>query len=148
MKLQYKPLLPWPPGFFAPVRSRQRPQIQSWAVSRRHLWCWFSVPRRFRRLKKEGHKKEMFMTFQDVENGSCWLWSRLTHEEVFEFAFVDVMWKVADKELVAVRVADDPPALHIAGLRLASATCGWKQQLKNSEQRTFQKSCNHIIRHL
>lgn len=71
MKHQYMPLLPWPPGFFAQDQSRQRPQIQSWAISHRHLWCWFSVPQRFRRLKKEINKR--FTTFQDVGDVQWWL---------------------------------------------------------------------------
>lgn len=71
------------------------------------------------------------------EKDKCWLWSKLTHEEIFELAFINVMWKVADEELVAVRVTDDPPALHVARLVLTSATYARQQQLKGSDHRTF-----------
>lgn len=52
------------------------------------------------------------------------------------------MWKVADEELVAVRVTDDPPALHVARLVLTSATCGRQKQLKGLDHQTF--AWNHI----
>lgn len=78
------------------------------------------------------------MAFQDVgAKDKSWLWSKLTHEEIFELAFINVMWKVADEELVAVRVTDDPPALHVARLVLTSATYGRQQQLKGSDHQTF-----------
>lgn len=138
MKHQYMPLLPWPPGFFAQDQSRQRPQIQSWAISHRHLWCWFSVPQRFRTLKEEKNKSRDLRDSKMLEMYSGgWLWRKLTHEEVFELAFINVVWKVADKELVGVRVTDDPPALHVVGLRLTSATCRWKQPLESSDQLIF-----------
>lgn len=78
------------------------------------------------------------MAFQDVgAKDKSWLCSKLTHEEIFELAFINVMWKVADEELVAVRVTDDPPALHVARLVLTSATYGRQQQLKGSDHQTF-----------
>lgn len=60
MKCQYMPLLPWPPGFFAQDQSHQRLQIQSWAVSHQHLWCWSAAPRHFHMLQEKEKKKRLF----------------------------------------------------------------------------------------
>lgn len=52
-----------------------------------------------------------------------------THEELFELALIDVMWEVANKELVAVWVPDNPPAVHVTGFRISPATCGPERQV-------------------
>lgn len=46
-----------------------------------------------------------------------------THEELFEFALIDVMWEVANKKLVAVWVPDYTPAVHFTRLSIPPATC-------------------------
>lgn len=39
-----------------------------------------------------------------------------THKELFELVLIDVMWEVANKKLVAVRIPNDPPAVHVTRL--------------------------------
>lgn len=53
---------------------------------------------------------------------SCFF-RKLTHEEIFELALIDVMWEVANKKLMAVWVADNSPAVHVTRFSISSATC-------------------------
>lgn len=46
-----------------------------------------------------------------------------THEELFKLILINVMWEVANEKLVAVRVADNSPVVHVPRISLSSATC-------------------------
>lgn len=119
----YMPLLPWPPGFFGQDQGHQRPQIQSWATSHRHPWCWFAVQLRFHTLQQE--RTTRAFTWDDSWNMTWWTLlptSQRTHEELFELVLVDVMWEVAHKQLVAVRVPYNSPGVQITRFWI-STTC-------------------------
>ncbi len=57
-----------------------------------------------------------------------------THEEIFEFAFINVVWEVADKKLVAIGIPDVPPAVHVTSFSISPASCRSEKQAhqKNS----------------
>lgn len=52
-----------------------------------------------------------------------------THEELFELALVNVVWEVTNKQLVAVWVPDDPPAVHVSRLSISPASCRSEEQI-------------------
>lgn len=69
-----------------------------------------------------------------------------THEEIFELALIDVMWEVADKKLMAVWVADNPPAVHVTRFSIASATCRSERNSRKKNIRSQVKLIPHVRR--
>lgn len=68
---------------------------------------------------------------------SCFL-RKHTHEEIFELALINVMWEVANKELMAVRVPDNPPAVHVTRFSISPATCRSEQDRKKTSAHMHQ----------
>lgn len=98
-----------------------------------------TFPYAARKKKKKGKSTDIYSPceFCLKHIDKCWFLKKHTHEELFELALINVMWEVTNKKLVAVRVTDKPPVVHVTRFSLSPATCRTEQQApENSAQPT------------